>query len=193
MSWIELIAVVFGLVAVWLSVKRSRWTWPAGLVQCTLSLWVFSSAKLYSDTILYSIYVAMQLYGWFNWTRRDDEYGIQLRVTRLDRKAWLTWPLLIVLGSVVWGFLMDRLTDAVLPYADALIAVGSLVAMWLLARKVLENWWFWIAVDLLAIGVYFSRDLYAMAALHAVFVIMCWRGLVEWRTALRVPSESSGL
>ena len=100
------------------------------------------------------------------------------------RRAVPAWLALIAVVTAAWGLVMDGLTDAALPYLDALIAAASLVAQYLMARKVLESWWFWIAVDVLAIGVYSARGLYPTAGLYAVFLVMCLRGLVEWRRAL---------
>ncbi len=180
MSLIEWIAVAFGLVAVWLSVKRSRWTWPTGLVQVTLYLFVFYDARLYSDVVLHLVYVVLQFYGWFHWSGKVDAFLVR----RLTSRALPAWLSLIAAATGVWGLAMDRLTDAAVPYLDALIAAASLVAQYLMARKVLESWWFWIAVDVLAIGVYSARGLYPTAGLYAVFLVMCLRGLVEWRQDL---------
>lgn len=183
MSRIEWIAVAFGLAAVWLSVKRSRWTWPTGLVQVTLYLFVFYEARLYSDVALHLVYVVLQFYGWFHWSAASTKHDT-FRVRRLTSGALPAWLALIAAVTTAWGLVMDRLTDAAFPYLDALIAAGSLVAQYLMARKVLESWWFWIAVDVLAIGVYAARSLYPTAGLYAVFLLMCLRGLVEWRRVL---------
>lgn len=184
---VELAAVVFGLIAVWLSVKRNRWTWPAGLVQVTLFLWIFYHARLYSDLVLHVVYVILNAYGWLHWSRGDGDAPI--RVRRLAPGALPRWLALIAVGAAAWGTAMDRLTDAAFPYLDALIAAASLVAQWLMARKVLESWWFWIGVDLVGIPVYLARDLHLTAGLYFVFLLMCLRGLVEWRRAPSTPAS----
>jgi len=95
------------------------------------------------------------------------------------------WLLLGLAGTAVWGFLMNRYTDAAAPYPDAFTTVMSLIAQWLMARKKLESWGFWIAVDVVAIGVYFYKDLYMTAGLYAVFLVLATIGFFEWRKSRR--------
>jgi nicotinamide mononucleotide transporter len=183
LSFLEIFAVAFGLASVVLTVRQSVWCWPTGLVQVTLYIFVFHSARLYSDMILHVIYVGLQLYGWHHWLR-----GGQARqapaVSRLAPVQLLLWSAAVVAAALGWGEVMERHTDAALAHLDAFIATASLCAQYLLARKKLESWLFWIVVDVVAIGVYWSRGLELTAALYAVFLCLCLAGLAAWYRSL---------
>jgi nicotinamide mononucleotide transporter len=191
MTWIEATAVIFGLLCVWLTVRQNVWCWPTGLVQVSLYIWVFYDVKLYSDLILHMIYVVLQLYGWHHWLRGGQEHG-RLAVSTLAPGARTAWAGVTVVGSGVWGCAMASFTDAAVPYGDAVITVASLVAQWLMTRKRLESWIFWIAVDVLAIGVYWYKSLFLTAGLYAVFLGLAVVGALAWRKSLlmdRVVNE----
>jgi nicotinamide mononucleotide transporter len=181
---IEAIAVVFGVICVWLTVKQNIWCWPTGLVQVILFIFIFYNAKLYSDLILHVIYVVMQIYGWHHWLRGGKDKA-SLPVSTMRIPGRLTWGLVCILGTFAWGWLMKSFTDAAVPYADAFTTVTSLVAQWLMARKRLESWWFWIAVDVIAIGIYFYKELYLTTGLYAVFLVLATIGFFAWRKDLR--------
>lgn len=183
MSWIEVFATVFGLISVWLNVRRNIWCWPAGLIQVSLYLVIFYQVKLYSDFILHGIYVVLQLYGWYHWLHGGEDQG-ELRVSRQTPRQRVFWVVVTLVGTLLWGWGMASWTDAALPYGDAFTTVASLVAMWAMARKELENWYFWIAVDVVAIGIYYVKGLYFTTGLYAVFLGLCVVGIVEWGKAL---------
>ncbi|HRC84191.1 MAG TPA: nicotinamide riboside transporter PnuC [Thermoanaerobaculia bacterium] len=184
MSKIEILATLFGVAAVWLTVKRHIACWPASLLQVSLYVYVFFQAKLYSDMGLHVIYVVLALYGWFNWSRKKEEQG-ELTVVELSPRALAAWCGVSALGAGTLGWLLSRYTDAALPYWDSAITSMSLVAQWLTTRKVLENWLFWIAVDVLGIGVYYAKQLYPTTALYALFLGLATAGYFAWRKAPR--------
>ena len=181
MNWTEALAVVFGAAAVALTIRQSLWCWPLGLVQVALYVYVFYQARLYSDMVLHVIYVVLQVYGWYRW--RSGERGSALPVSYLSLTERAGWAMAIALAASVWGEAMLRYTDAAAPRADAFIAAASLAAQYLLAIKKLENWIVWIVVDVVAIAVYWSRDLRLTSGLYGVFLGLCVLGLVEWRKA----------
>jgi nicotinamide mononucleotide transporter len=184
MTTLEIIATLFGLACVALTIRRNIWCWPTGLVQVFLYGWIFYRAKLYSDALLQVVYVALQVYGWYYWLRggpRDQEPPI----ARLGRVGWPGWALAAAAGTGSIGFVMARFTDAALPYWDAAVVSLSLVAQFLLGRKVLENWVFWIVVDVLAIGVYAAKGLYVTTILYAVFLAMAASGWYAWNKSYR--------
>lgn len=181
MNWTEAVAVVFGAAAVALTIRQSLWCWPLGLVQVALYVYVFYQARLYSDMVLHVIYVVLQVYGWYRW--RSGERGSALPVSYLSLTERAGWSMAIALAASVWGEAMLRYTDAAAPRADAFIAAASLAAQYLLAIKKLENWIVWIVVDVVAIAVYWSRDLRLTSGLYGVFLGLCVLGLVEWRKA----------
>ena len=184
MSLLEITAVAFGLLSVLFTVWESLWLWPTGLVSVALYIVVFHEARLYSDMVLQAIYVPMQVYGWWYWLRkRPGEVDVSIR--RITPGAAIGWLVVAAMGTLADGWMMHRYFGAALPWWDAAIVVLSLVAQYLLARKVLENWLIWIAVDILALGVYSARQLYLTTGLYAVFLILATLGLVQWIRSYR--------
>ena len=191
MSLWEIIGTVLGIVGVVLMIRQNVWTWPVGLVQVAVYAWVFYDAKLYSDALLQVCFFAIQAYGWWHWWRGSGLDGAPLRVTRTPRRALLGWTVGGAIVTALWGETMRRTTDAALPHWDAFILVFSLIAQWLQARKQLENWAGWMIVNVVAIGVYWAKDLRLTAGLYVVFLILAVIGHRQWRRALR-PEANHG-
>jgi nicotinamide mononucleotide transporter len=187
MSSLEILGTILGFICVWLYVRENIWSWPIGLVQVLLFIFVFYQAKLYSDMILHIIYVFLQLYGWYYWTRGNRE-NEKLPVTQITKSEFGVWVIVAMLGTAAWGYTMATYTDAAAPYPDAFIAATSLVAQWLISKKKLENWLFWIAVDVVAIGVYFYKSLYLITTLYFLFLILAGKGYWEWRKSAKVAT-----
>ena len=188
MSALEVVAVIFGLLCVTLVVRQSIWCWPTGLIQVSLYLVIFYQVKLYSDVILQVFYIAMNIYGWYYWLHGGRKRE-PLPVTRLSLPANAGWIGVTAAGTGLWGLAMAHWTDAALPYGDAFTTVASLVAQWLMARKRIENWLFWIAVDIAAVGIYWYKGLYLTSGLYAVFLGLCIAGWISWKRDLR-PDRS---
>lgn len=180
MTPIEITAVIFGFLCVYLTIRESIWCWPAGLIQVFLYIFIFYDARLYSDVILQIIFVALQFYGWYFWLH-GGKMRTEVAVSRLSRPSLIGWVIIALLGTALLGYFMATKTDASFPYADAFIAAFSLTAQWLLSYKKLETWYFWIAVDCVAIGVYFAKDLHLTAVLYVLFLVMAIAGLASWK------------
>ena len=184
MNPLELLAAVVGAISVWLSVRQNIWSWPTAIVNVVLYALVFYDAKLYADMGLQVIYAILSVYGWYEWL-----YGgagrTELHVTRTTaRLRWLLGVIALA-GSVLLGTLLHHETDAALPFMDAALSSTSLVAQWMMTRKLLENWLVWIAVDVLYVGMFIFKDLYLTAGLYAVFLALAVRGWIDWRRSIR--------
>lgn len=184
MAVTEWIAAALGLINVALVVRRSVWNYPFALAMVTLYFFVFWDAKFYSEALLQIFFLVINVYGWRNWLRSRHVSG-EVVVTRLSGRQRLGWLAGTLAASLAWGWAMATFTDAAAPVPDALIAGGSVAAQILLAMRRLENWVLWIAVDLIAIPLYWSRGLEPTAGLYAVFLVMASSGLVIWWKALR--------
>lgn len=190
MSGLEISAVIVSALAVWLTARRHLWCWPIGLVSVLLYARIFLDAKLYSDLLLQLIFAVMQLYGWWQWSRavpdqhnsRQDNHHIQPR--RLSTSGWLAGLLAGASGSVVLGYVMASFTDAHIPWLDSALTSFSLVAQFWMARKYVANWWLWIAVDIVYVGVYIYKDLNLTAGLYAAFIVLAIIGLRNWQRQL---------
>ena len=181
---LELIATLLGLANIVLLVRRSIWNYPFGLAMVALYAGIFFDKKLYSDALLQFFFFAIQIYGWWAWWRAGGgEHKVE--VERLTGPARIAWIAMIALTSLAWGWIMGTYTDAALPWWDALIAMGSIAAQILLARRRIEHWILWIAVDAIAICVYLAKGLTLTAGLYSIFLALCVLGLREWAAAER--------
>ncbi|MBV4519003.1 nicotinamide riboside transporter PnuC [Pseudomonas sp. SWRI74] len=182
MSGLELFAATLGVIAVWLTVKQNPWCWPIGLVMVLIYSWIFFEVKLYSDMLLQVVYAALQLYGWWQWTRGGDaSHGRE--VSRLGMGSVALGLTLGAIGSLLLGAAMAHWTDAAQPWLDAALTGFSLVAQVWMAQKRVQCWPLWIAVDVIFVGLFVYKDLYLTAALYGLFLLLAVQGWREWRVA----------
>ncbi|OWQ98433.1 nicotinamide riboside transporter PnuC [Sphingopyxis witflariensis] len=193
MSELEWGAAALVLINVALVARRSVWNYPFALAAVSLYAIVFYDARLYSDMLLQGFFFALNLYGWTNWLRARGDSGVPVGVmTTRDRGLWACAT---VAAWLVWSFAMHRFTDAAAPWADGAIAMASIAAQWLLARRRVESWWLWILVDLIAVPLFAWRGLYATSAVYVLLLGISIAGLIEWRRAAvrgEAPREGVG-
>jgi len=187
---VEVVGVLFGVVAVWLTTRENVWCWPAGLVNVGLFIVVFWRAKLYADMGLQVVYVVLCLYGWYEWLHGGRDRGA-LRVSATPRPALAILAASGVVFAAGLGLFLSRMTDAALPFWDAGTASFSLVAQAMQTRKWWENWIVWIAVDVVYVGIYVAKHLDLTAGLYAVFLALAILGLKSWRRSLAAPQGAA--
>ncbi len=183
MTIFELVAVAVTLRAVWWTARQVIWCWPVALVSVTMYAYIFFQAKLYADMGLQGIYFLLSVYGWWAWLRGGEDRS-KLGVSTA---SWRARTLLLAIGAAValtLGALLSRLTDASLPFMDSALTAFSLVAQWMMTRKLLESWIVWIAVDVFYVGMFIYKSLYLTAGLYAVFLLLATMGLVEWKRSM---------
>lgn len=186
---LETVAAAFGIVSVWLSTREHIASWPTALVNVALYFVVFQRARLYADMGLQAIYFGLSLYGWYEW-----KYGgtgrTELPVSRTTRAQAMLLVPLGLLGSLGLGLLLSRTTDAALPWLDSALAVTSLIAQWMMTRKLLENWTVWVVADIAYVAMFASKGLYVTTGLYAVFLVLAAKGHFDWRRSwLARPSS----
>lgn len=180
MSGLELFAAALGVIAVWLTVKQNPWCWPIGLVMVLLYSWIFFEVKLYSDMLLQVVYAALQLYGWWQWTRGGETtHGRE--VSWLDSRSVALSLAIGALGSLLLGAAMANWTDAAQPWLDAALTGFSLVAQVWMAQKRVQCWPLWIALDVIFVGLFIYKDLYLTATLYGLFSVIAVQGWRQWR------------
>jgi nicotinamide mononucleotide transporter len=189
---LEIVAAVLSAAAVFLGVRQSLWNWPLGIVSVLLYVAVFARARLYADAGLQVVYAAMNAYGWYGW-RFGGAHRTALPMTRTPVRLWPLLAGLAVVGSLLLGWSFARFTDAALPYLDSALTAVSLVAQWMMTRKLLEHWLVWIAVDLVYVPMYVSRQLYPTAALYLVFLGLAVAGYLAWRRDWRATRDAPPL
>jgi len=179
LSSLELVAVIMALMYLVLAIRQNITCWIAMGISAVLYVYLFFDAKLYMQSALNAFYFAMAIYGWRVWHfgRQDDS---DLPVTRWPVSTHCYAVVAIAVAAGINAYLLEAFTDGEFPYVDAAIAWAAIWATFLVARKVLENWWYWLVIDVASIFIYWSQDLQLTSLLFAVYVIMIPFGLVSW-------------
>ena len=177
---LQWIAAIVGAISVYLSARENIWSWPTAIVNVSLSAFIFYETGLYSDMGLQVVFLILSVYGWYQWLH-GGERRTKLHVSRATSRVWITVTIIGVAGWLVLGRLTSMLPGVSLPYLDSGLTSLSLVAQWMMTRKILENWILWIVADLVYVPMYVFKDLYPTAGLYAVFLGLAVLGLVQWR------------
>jgi nicotinamide mononucleotide transporter len=181
MDPIESVAVVMTLVGIVLTIKEKISCWPVAIVGILAYLVVFIRARLYADAALQPIYVVQNIYGWWYWAHGGVRGQGEAPIVVLNWQSRAAWLAGTAVTSLVVGAALAHWTNAAAPYADATLSTTSLVANWLLARKVLENWWLWIAVNIGYVFLFWKKHLSLSAGLYALLLALAAAGFIEWQ------------
>ncbi|HKX56055.1 MAG TPA: nicotinamide riboside transporter PnuC, partial [Xanthomonadales bacterium] len=179
LAW-EAIAVLLAITYLVLAIRQNIWCWAAAAVSTSIYLFIMFEARLYMESVLQLFYLGMAAYGWYQW-RRHGENSKVLQVT--------TWPLsyhVFAIGSVLLlvfasGHLLSQYTDAALPHVDSFTTWGAVIATYMVARKVLENWVYWFVIDAVSVGLYLNRGLLLTALLFVFYLVLIILGYRSWR------------
>lgn len=185
----EAFAAALGLAYLLLAVRRSLWCWLCAFISTAIYLVLFAHAKLYMQSALNVFYLAMAVYGFIEWRRgRTQESGVLIRSWGV--KQHLFAAAAILGATLINGWLLARGTDAVAPYLDSFVTWSSVVTTWMVARRLIENWLYWILIDSVAAYLYFSQQLLVTALLFAAYVGIVIHGYVRWRQQREVQLEA---
>ena len=184
MSSLEIVAVLLGIANIVLIIRRNLWNYPVALVMVAIYGVIFSDAKLYSDAGLQVFFFGVNLYGWWAWGRDKASAG-DVIVRRLDARGLAAWAAGSLAAIVLWGWQMATFTNASHPYWDGAIAMLSVAAQILMTRRYTENWWWWIAVNVISIPLYLVKGLTLTAGLYGLFLVLAVVGLIEWKRLAR--------
>jgi len=188
--WTEALGASTGAVCVWLAAVSDPWTWPIGIANNLLYLVVFWGSGLYADAGLQLVYAAISVYGIVRWRSGRGTAAVRPVTRGRARELGLTAAAMVAAGASLW-LLLERATDSQVPAWDGTTTAMSLGAQWLMSRRVIENWWLWIAVDLVYVPLYLWKGLHVTAGLYAVFLGLCVLGLVGWRRELAASSPAA--
>lgn len=180
---LEWAVFITGAFCVWLLVKESIWNWPAAIVNQVLCIVLFYRSSLYADAGLQFVFIAVSVYGWWNWLHGGENHS-EVRIAHTNRNGWVIY---ILVTAMLTGILyvVLRFTPSNVPFGDGCTTALSLTALYMQTRKVIENWWFWIATDVGSIALYCYKSLFLTAILFAVYLLMCIAGLREWQRTFR--------
>jgi nicotinamide mononucleotide transporter len=188
-AW-EALAVVLAITYLVLAIRQNIWCWVAAAVSTLIYLFIMFEAKLYMESVLQLFYLAMAAYGWYQWRKRGhNNDSLQVR----------TWPVSYHLFAIVTvfilvfasGHLLEQYSDAALPHVDSFTTWGAVIATYMVARKILENWVYWFVIDAVSVGLYLNRGLLLTALLFVFYLVLIVLGYRSWRASMQA-SQAEG-
>lgn len=181
-TWLEFVAVVFGIASVVFSRMENILVYPTGLINTILYTWFcFSWWGLYAEGSLNFYYTVMSIYGWYLWSRKKEGKEDRLHITRSDRKEWLLAIAFFIACWVILYVILKQYTKSTVPFADAFASGSAYTAMLLMARKKLENWLWWIFTNVASIPLYFYKGAVFTSFQYVVFLILAIMGYITWK------------
>ena len=183
LSRAEVFGFVTGIACVWMTVRKNIWNFPLGIINSALLAILFFHARLFADFGLQIMFIVLSLMGWYQWgfaRHVDDNANNSILIKRLSTKQNIACVLVTVVIVATLYYLLTILKGSI-PIFDALITALSIVAQILLNKRFLENWWLWIITDIISIPVYAYKDLWLIAALYVIFLILALTGLFSWK------------
>jgi nicotinamide mononucleotide transporter len=180
----ECVAVFFSILYVILAAKESIWCWGAGAISVSLYIYICFFAQLYPETGLQVFYLFMAFYGYYNWTKKEE--SLQISEWSIGKHLFI-----LVIGAILtflMGFYFATYTNAKMPIVDSFTTVFSVFATYMVAKKILGNWLYWIVIDAVSIYLYFSRDLHLTSLLFMVYTIIAIFGYFSWMKKLKIDA-----
>ncbi|NDC78167.1 MAG: nicotinamide riboside transporter PnuC [Chitinophagia bacterium] len=193
-GWLEAVAVVAGIASVWYSRRANVLVYPVGLVNTVIYIWLSLEGQLYGEASVNLYYTVVSLYGWFVWTRKDEQKKTILQIRYSTGREW-GWQIgffllcfVLIFACLAW--LKKGFAPGAIPWADALASASAYTGMWLMARKKVESWYWWILTDMVSVPLYTVKG-YAFTGLYyLILLFMAVSGLLEWqRKALRTSHD----
>jgi len=184
-SFIEILAALSGIISVWFSKKASIWVYPTGLVNTVFYIWISYDAQLIGEAVVNLYYTIMSLYGWYNWLRRNEKHELIVQVSRSNRPAWmLQLSFFISIYGILFlclSYLKGAFFSGAIPWADAFASAAAFTGMWLMTRKKLESWIWWIITNIASMPLYYSKGYIFTAVYYFILLILAILGYFEWR------------
>lgn len=182
--WFEIIGVVIGLAYLFLEYRASKWLWPMGVLMPLVYVFVFYNSRFYADMGINVYYFFASIYGWFRWTKHKNDAS-PINITHTP--ARLVTPLVLVGAAAfaIIAYILVHHTDSPVPYGDSLTTALSIVGMWMLAHKYVEQWWLWFVVNIISCALYFWKGLYPTAILFIVYSVISVLGYFKWRRMMK--------
>lgn len=186
---LEWFGVFTGILCVWLAAKNNIWNWPIAIISVLIYIFIFFESKLYADMGLQFYFFVMNIYGWYYWSKHKENPEKERPIAMITKKEIFLSLIGVVIFTLALGFLLHKNTDASFPFIDSFCTAVSLIAQIFLARRVIQNWLIWIFVDIIYVGVYFSKDLYATGLMYALYIVIATMGYFDWRKIYREQSN----
>ncbi len=194
--WIEIFGTVTGLLYIYLSIKEKASLWIVGFLTSAAYVYVFYRSKFYADMGLQVYYLVISVYGLYYWLKggkKDVSQGPADSKVPIKTAGFQLWMILLAVFSVlfvVMGYVLDNYTDSPVPWWDAFTTAASIIATWMLARKLIEQWLIWIVVDIVSMGLYIVKGLYPTAFLFFVYTVLAIVGYFQWLKSLKLQQST---
>ena len=191
LKFLEIIGFLSGILGVWLTMKKNRWCFPIGLINVTLSLYLFFLQGLYADSLQQIVYIILLLYGWYTWNTTRSETQPPLVIGRLNSKEIFFTLLIIAITTLLLGTTLAEYTDAKLPFLDSFATSCAFIAQYFIARKKIETWILWMIVNVIYVGIYLNNEMYLYVVLFGIYGILTVMGWNSWRTELKISNAET--
>ena len=181
-NWIEVFGVISGLLFLYFEIKENYLMWPLGLITSALYFVIFFKSKFYADMSLQIYYVAISVYGWYFWTKGGQtDKKEDVPITKLNFRQSIMYLIISIVLFLIYAEILVEYTDSPLPYWDSFTTALSIVATFMLTRKIIEQWLVWIVVDAVSLGLYIYKGLYPTSILFAVYTLLAVLGYIQWK------------
>jgi nicotinamide mononucleotide transporter len=180
-NWLEIAGTIVGFIYLWQEVKASIWLWLTGIVMPAIYTVVFFENGLYADFAIQVYYIAAALYGFLLWEfGKKNQYGDELRIVHTSERqaVWLCAITVALFVPIYW--ILTTYTDSTVPFWDSVTTAMSFVALWMLAKKHVEQWLAWIVIDLISAALYFYKGIYFTSMLYGVYTVVAFYGYRKW-------------
>ncbi len=185
---LDILGTVLGFLYLWLEIRTSPWMWVVGSIMPAIYIVVLYQAGIYADCGMEVYYFLAGLYGLVIWLRGKTEQGGQVEISHTPREMYTRLSLVFVVLFVAIAAFLHECTDSRVPYVDAFTTSLSVIAMWMLSRKYIEQWWLWLVVDAVSSGLYVYKGVYGRSLLYAVYTVMAIYGYYTWRRTMRLSA-----
>jgi len=177
-SWLEVVAVITAILYLVLAVKENKWCWFYGFISTAIYVYLFYHVALLSESLLNFYYLIMAVYGWSQWSKK----GIfsQVKITKLQGQTHLKIWIASALLTPAIGYFMQKL-GASFPYLDAFVAILAVIATLMTTKKIFENWYYWLLVDMISIYLFWQKEMYLTALLFVVYIVLIFVGIKHWK------------
>ena len=193
--WFEYLAVASGIISVWYSRKGNALVYPTGLVNTIIYIYISFNGHLLGEAAVNFYYSIMSIIGWYMWTKKDSRHETILHITSSNKKEWLQQITFFVIFYIViflaLTYFKKIFFDGVIPWADAFASASAFTGMWLMVKKKLESWYWWIATNIASIPLYFVKHYVFTSFYYLILLVMAVFGLISWAKKIKQRNQTN--
>jgi nicotinamide mononucleotide transporter len=196
-GWLEYIAVFAGIASVWYSKKENILVYPIGLINTIIYIWISVEGHLFGEASVNFYYTVMSIYGWILWTKKDDQKQLVVNITSSTAREWMQqlafFGAFYIALFFALTYIKNTFAPGAIPWADAFASATAYTGMWLMARKKVESWIWWILTDFASVPLYFVKGYTFTSVYYIILLVLAFGGLLEWRKKSAAQHSSIAL